>query len=182
RVSGGSTSGPPMDSSFPILTHLSRTLLCLGYFNRARSRRDEAVAEARRLSPYNLAYALVQVSYGDWTIRGIDSARTILRSAEEVIAISSEQGFSEWFGIGNIMRGWCLTVAGGAAEGIPLLRQGIANYRATGANLLMPFYLTVLAEALGLAAQPEAGLDRLAEAVTIVETTQERWAEAEMHR
>jgi predicted ATPase len=172
----------PIDPYVSILTHLSRTLLCLGYFDRARLRRDEAVAEARRRSPYNLAYALVQVSYGDWTIRGIDSARTILRSAEEVIAISSEQGFSEWFGIGNIMRGWCLTVAGVAAEGIPLLRQGIANYRATGANLLMPFYLTILAEALGMGAQPQAGLDRLAEAAKLVETTQERWSDAEMYR
>jgi predicted ATPase len=182
RVSRGSTSETPIDSYVSILTHLSRTLLCLGYLDRARSRRDEAVAKARRLSPYNLGYALVQVSYGDWTIRGVESAQTMLRSTEEMIAISSEQGFSEWFGIGHIMRGWCLTAAGVAAEGIPLLRQGIAIYRATGANLLMPFYLTVLAEALGMGAQPQAGLDQLAEAATMVETTQERCAEAEMHR
>jgi predicted ATPase len=182
RVSRGSSPKTPIDPYVSILTHLCRTLLCLGYVDRARLRRDEAVAEARRLSPYNLGYALVQVSYGDWTIRGVESALTMLRSTEEMIAISSEQGFSEWFGIGHIMRGWCLTAAGVAAEGIPLLLQGIAIYRATGANLLMPFYLTVLAEALGMRAQPQAGLDRLAEAATMVETTQERWAEAEMHR
>jgi predicted ATPase len=34
----------------------------------------------------------------------------------------------------------------------------------------------------GMAGQPERGLDRLAEAAKLVETTQERWAEAEMHR
>ena len=33
-----------------------------------------------------------------------------------------------------------------------------------------------------MGAQPQAGLDQLAEAATMVETTQERWAEAEMHR
>ena len=33
-----------------------------------------------------------------------------------------------------------------------------------------------------MAAQPEEGLNRLAEAAKLVETTQERWAEAEMHR
>jgi hypothetical protein len=54
----------PVDSYVSILTHLSRTLLCLGYVEQAGLRRDEVVAEARRLSPYNLAYALVQVSYG----------------------------------------------------------------------------------------------------------------------
>jgi len=102
RVSRGSSSKTPIDSYVSILTHLSRTLLCLRYLDRARSRRDEAVAEARRLSPYNLGYALVQVSYGDRTIRGVECAQTMLRSTEEMIAISSEQGFSEWFGIGHI--------------------------------------------------------------------------------
>ena len=33
-----------------------------------------------------------------------------------------------------------------------------------------------------MAAQPEEGLNRLVEAAKLVETTQERWAEAEMHR
>ena len=33
-----------------------------------------------------------------------------------------------------------------------------------------------------IAAQPEEGLERLAEATKLVEITQERWAEAEMHR
>jgi predicted ATPase len=46
----------------------------------------------------------------------------------------------------------------------------------------MPFYLTILAEALGMGAQPQAGLDRLAEAAKLVETTQERWSDAEMYR
>jgi predicted ATPase len=46
----------------------------------------------------------------------------------------------------------------------------------------MPQYLTVLAEAYGLASQPEEGLRQLADAEQLMETTQERWAEAEMHR
>jgi predicted ATPase len=49
--------------------------------------------------------------------------------------------------------------------------------------LLLPvFFLTTLAEVYGMAARPNEGLDRLAEAAKIVETTQDRWAEAEMHR
>ena len=40
----------------------------------------------------------------------------------------------------------------------------------------------MLAEIYGMDAQPEEGLDRLAEAARLVETTEERWAEAEMHR
>ena len=33
-----------------------------------------------------------------------------------------------------------------------------------------------------MAAQPEEGLDRLDEAAKLIDTTQERWSEAEMHR
>jgi predicted ATPase len=170
------------EDSHVLALNLSRPLVCLGYVNQARLRRDEALAEARRLSPYNLLYALCTAWHVDWAINGAKSAQTMLRSAEEVLAISSEQGFPYWFGVGNIMRGWCLGAAGQAAEGIPLILQGLASFRATGANLLMPFYLTTLAEVYGMASQPEEGLNRLAEAAKLVETTQERWVEAEMHR
>ncbi len=47
---------------------------------------------------------------------------------------------------------------------------------------MIPFFLTTLAEAYGLAAQPQEGLDRLGEAAKLVETTHERWIEAEIHR
>ena len=40
----------------------------------------------------------------------------------------------------------------------------------------------VLAQVYGKAEQPGEGLDRLGEAAKLVEATQERWAEAEMHR
>jgi predicted ATPase len=102
----------------------------------------------------------------------------MLRSAEEVLAISSEQGFPLWSAVGNINRGWCLGAVGQAAEGIPLLLQGMALYRATGSSVMAPFVLTMLAEVYGMAAQPEEGLNRLAEAAKLVETTQERWADA----
>ena len=47
---------------------------------------------------------------------------------------------------------------------------------------MMPFYLTTFAEIYGLAGQPQKGLERLREAAVLLETTQECWAEAEMHR
>ena len=161
---------------------LSRTSLCLGYVDRARLHRDEALAEARRLSPNTLAFALGEAWYGDWAIEGVKSAPMMLRSATEVLAISNRQGFPLALGIGKIMRGWCLGAAGRSEEGLPLLLEGIEMRRATGANLLIPFYLIALAEAYGMAAQPEEGLDRLAEAAKLIETTQERWIEPEIHR
>ena len=172
----------PDDPHVASLIILSRTLLCLGYVDQARLRRDEALAEARRISPYNRIYALCDAWPGDWAIEGAKEARTTLQSAEQALANSRDQSFPMFSGLGHIMRGWCLSAIGQAAEGIPLLLQGVAIRRAAGSNLLLAFYLTTLAEAYGMAAQPEEGLNWLAEAAKIIETTNDCWAEAEMHR
>jgi predicted ATPase len=140
------------------------------------------LAEARQLSPYNEVFALRHAWYGDWAIEGVRSIEAMLRSAEHISAISSEQGFPMFVGVGDIMRGWCLSSSGEAKKGISLLEDGLKKYAATGTKLVIPFYLTVLAEAYGAAAQPKEGLNRLADATKLMETTQERWAEAEMHR
>jgi predicted ATPase len=118
----------------------------------------------------------------DWFMEGLKSAQTTLRSADEVLTISSEQGFPVYSGIGTIMRGWSLSALEHPAEGISLLLRGVALYQATGGYLLTPFYLMTLAEVCGKTAQTEQGLSRLAEASKLVEMTQERWGEAEMHR
>jgi predicted ATPase len=172
----------PEDLYVANLGDLSRALLCLGYVDQARLRRNEAVVETRRRLPYALAFGLVHAWFGDWAFEGVKSAETTLRSAEEALAISDEQGFSYILAWGNMMRGWCLGAMGHPAEAIPLMLQGLDNYRATGASLGIPFFLMTLSEVYGMAVQADEGLTRLAEAANIVETTQERWAEAEMHR
>jgi hypothetical protein len=53
-------SPSPDDSHAVALIHLSRTLVCLGCLDQARLWRDEALAEARRLSPYNVVFVLGQ--------------------------------------------------------------------------------------------------------------------------
>ena len=172
----------PEDLYVASLLDLSRTLLCLGYLDQARLRRDEALAEARRISPYNRVFSLGHAWWGNWAIEGTKSAQTMLRSADEILAIAMEGGFPMYLAFGSVIRGWCLGTLGQAAEGIPLILEGLANWRATGCNVAVPFFSTTLAEIYGMAARPEEGLEQLAEAATLVETTQERWAEAEMHR
>ena len=47
---------------------------------------------------------------------------------------------------------------------------------------LRPYFLALLAEAHGIMGQPEAGLTVLTEALTLVDTTGERWYEPELYR
>jgi predicted ATPase len=172
----------PQDPYVAALIYLSVVLLCLGYPDEALLRRDEALAEARQLSPYQQVFAERHAWYGDWATEGARSVQAMLRSAERISMISSEHGFPMFVGVGDIMRGWCLSMVGQAAEGIPLMLQGLDRYRATGTKLVVPFYMMVVAEVYGSAGQPHEALSHLDHAVKMVEVTQERWAEAEMHR
>jgi predicted ATPase len=118
----------------------------------------------------------------DWAIEGVTSAHTMLRSADELVAISSEQGFPLAVAAGKFVRGWSLGAVGQAAEGIPLMLQGIAVTRTMDTKMLAPFILMALAEIYGMHGRHEEGLNQLAEASKVIETTHERWSEDEMHR
>jgi predicted ATPase len=82
---------------------------------------------------------------------------------------------------GRLLQGWALAMQGEAAAGVAHLRQAMASPD-VGPESLRSYWLAVLAEAYGRAGQPEAGLQVLAEAVTLIATTEIRWWEAEVYR
>jgi len=82
---------------------------------------------------------------------------------------------------GAILRGWALAYQGQAMEGIEQMHQGLRAYRATGAEILRPYFLALLAETHRTMGQPEAGLTVLTEALTLADTTGQRWYEAELY-
>src|SRR6185437_11611832 len=81
------------------------------------------------------------------------------RHAEEVLALSSEHGFSHWRGWGLIHLGWSLTALGQAREGLPLISGGLDELRATGAVTSTPFALISLAEGYANVRQFTEGLN-----------------------
>jgi predicted ATPase len=101
---------------------------------------------------------------------------------EATITLSTEQGFALYAAWGMSLRGWALTEQGQREEGIVQMRQGLAAYRAMGAETLWPSFLASLAEAYGEIGQAEEGLTVLAEALARVERNGERIYEAELYR
>ena len=73
--------------------------------------------------------------------------------AEAGIALSTEQGFAYWLALGTVQRGWALAEQGQAAEGMAQISQGIAAYRAIGAERVAAHLLGFFAEAQGKAGQ-----------------------------
>ncbi len=138
------------------LVYLSRGLLCLGHLDEARLRSDEAVKEAHDLGhAYSLAGALKNACWMDWALR---SRADVLARAEAAIATSAEKGFPFYLAMGTIFRGWALAGEGErGAEGIKLLQDGLAAFRATAAVQFVPFFLMPLADAQGRAGSRTGG-------------------------
>ena len=87
-----------------------------------------------------------------------------------------------WLALGTFFRAWPLVMQGQRSEGIAQMRQGLAAWRAIGAEFIRPYCLALLAEAHAQSGQAEEGLAVVAEALEAVETTGERFYEAELHR
>src|SRR5262249_14201308 len=94
----------------------------------------------------------------------------------------TEQGFPFFLAMGTVLRGWALTVQGQGEEGIAHMRQGLAAWQATGAEILRTFYLALLAEAHGSMGQTAEGLAALAGGSALVEQRGECFYAAELHR
>jgi len=152
----------------------------LGYPDQALQSIHGALTLAQEFThPFSLAFALtIAATVHQYRLE----AQTVRQHAEELIGLSTEQGFPNWLAIGTILRGWALTAQGKGAEGISQMRQGLVARRAMGAELRRPYFLTLLAEAYGKVGQPEEGLTVLVEALAMVNKTGERNWEAELHR
>jgi class 3 adenylate cyclase/predicted ATPase len=167
------------DAGMVCLCFVARVLWMLGYAAQGLRRVQEAVVLARSLSqPFNLVYALLNTAMIHYFRREHQAAE---EAAETTVTISTEHGFVHYIAMGKIMQGWALS-AQSRKEGLPLLRQGLTAYQATGARLGLAVQLSWLAEAYGHGGQVAEGLAVMTQALDMVEGTDEGWWTAELYR
>ena len=80
------------------------------------------------------------------------------------------------------MKGGALAEQGQVEEGIAQICQGLTAWQAAGAELSRLRLLPRIAVAYGKAGQVEQGLSILAEALEMMDKTEEHWNEAELYR
>lgn len=147
---------------------------------RARPTGTLALALAERLEhPFSLAIAL---SFAAMLHQGLGQAHQAAEQAEAAVALCREHEFALFLAVSTVLKGWALAERGRVSEGRGHLREGLAAYRATGAELSRPYFLALLAEACAMAGRADEGLAALAEALTLVSSTGEHWYEAELYR
>jgi predicted ATPase len=168
------------DSGVVCHSYASRTLWSLGYPAQGLARSQEAVTLAQqRAHPFTVGFALGGAAIFHQLRREVHCTQ---ERAEAAINLAKDQGFPFWMAVGALMRGWALAHQGQVKQGIEQLHQGLVVLRAIGAEIGRPYWLALLAEAHGIMEEPEAGLTVLAEALTLMDTTGERWYAPELYR
>lgn len=103
-------------------------------------------------------------------------------AAEEEMRIGTEQGFQLWRALGTLHKGASILLEGRPKEALPILLEGFAAFRATGAEIRAPSYLGMLADAYTQSAQFADAHKALNEALAVVEKNGDRCHEAELYR
>ena len=99
-----------------------------------------------------------------------------------MLKLATEQDIPYWTTEGTMMRGWALAEQGQEAEGLALLRQGFAAWRAMGTTVVAPYFLAWQIEMYLRIGQLKDGQQALTEAFTLSENTGERFYAAELYR
>ena len=152
----------------------------LGYPDQALKKSEQAFALVQEpFHPQSRAYTLMFAAVLHQLRR---EGQVVQKLAEAAIKLSTEQGLPLWLASGTILQGWVLAQQGRVEAGIAQLLQGLASWRATGAELELPYFLSQLVEAYGKAGRVREGLSTVNEAIALVQKNRERIHEAELYR
>jgi class 3 adenylate cyclase/predicted ATPase len=168
------------DVGVTILSFRSQALWFLGYPEAAHTDAEHALQAAREIGHAGtLMYALSIAPLTLFLSGDYGQASTL---AEKVIALADERGVLFWKALGTINRGCILAMTGSSADAVQTITSGISGWRSTGATVWMPLFLSYLAKAHAALDQFEDAWRCIDGALTAVETTKERWYEADIHR
>jgi predicted ATPase len=131
------------------------------------------------MHPYSLAWTL---TWGAMSYLHRGDVDTLWSRVTEGRRIADSHGFAYVSSMATFAMGWCQVQRGAVDEGLQEMERGLAAFRATGAGIAVPFFLTLLAEALGRAGRWPVGLEVLQDAWALTLQGGERWHEAELHR
>jgi predicted ATPase len=168
------------DLGVVILSFRAWVLWLLGHPDAARADIMSALTNAREIGHApTLMYALfnaagMHIHWGDY--------QDAIALDEELVALAVEKNALLWQALGMMNGGELLALVGKPLDAVDTITSGISLYRSTGATLFIPRYSSVLARPYAELGQLDDAWRCVTEAITAIETTKERWWEAEVNR
>jgi predicted ATPase len=159
--------------------HLALTTQLLGYPDKAADFNRAALSLAQELShPFSVAYALTGAAVFYQMCRDPELTK---ESAEAALEVSRAGEFSLFMAEATLLLGWALARQGHIEEGVARMREGLAAWRATGAELWTPFFLALLAHSSSVGSM-EVASNLMAQATACAERTGEQVCGPELSR
>jgi predicted ATPase len=152
----------------------------LGYPEAALADADSSLKDAREIGQAGtLMFALtgtivIHIFCGKYT--------TAAALADELVALAEEKGSVLWKALGTVHRGCVLALSGEPFEAVRIIPIGLDASGSTGARWLLPLFLSDLAWAYVELGHCDEARRYIGEAITTLETTKERWSEADAYR
>lgn len=163
-----------------LLAYSAPLLWCLGYPVQSEERINKAMIIGKNTNhPFSDA-VLLHFKTVLYQYRG--EVEQVDTSATQMLQICKEHGFSVWEAAATVMKGWVLTEQNHPEAAITMIRKGIAMWEKTRAEMLMPLFLALLAQAYQRAGQYNLALQTLDSALCVITRTGERNYAAELTR
>lgn len=151
-----------------------------GFPDQARAQVRRAVEVARDLGDMNaLAVGLFLHSYVD-QFCGLPGEA--MKSTRELIEVCEAQSIVLWLAAAKVVRGWALAALGEVKEGLILIDHGMRNWRQTGAETSVQYFLYLKAESLAGLGRSKEALALLEEAEAFANKKNEHWWLSEIYR
>ena len=158
----------------------SKALWVLGYPDAARADSAQALKDAREIGhPISLLWALGGAFFVDILCGDYASANTLM---EECTAFADEKNAAFWKAFAMMGRGWLLSLTGSLSDAVQTMTAGVTATHSGGATVWTPIFMSELARAYAELGQAEEARRYVGETITMVETTKQRWFEAEVNR
>ena len=177
---GPLTTRSGRDVGVALLSSRSGCLCMLGYPAAACDDSERGVKNARDLGhATTLMYALFHAGLNHMHCPDYAAA---IAQVDELIALADDRGAPYWKATGTVLRGSLFAVSGKASDAVLAISSGITALRSTGATLYEPFHLSNLAMAYADLGQLDDARRCIDDAIEKVESSKEKWCEAEVHR
>jgi class 3 adenylate cyclase/predicted ATPase len=160
------------DPQVTLLGYLAGTLHYLGYADAAQSMHAKLI-QLQPTHPHlpSRTFALFQAC---WLLELNGQLLTDQTLLDQLIAVCEEHGFPNWHAMAIAQKGWATARSGSPEVGEGLLVKGLDQWRATGARLMVPYFLGMIAEVRALQGRRQDAEDDISQGLETIADTGDR--------
>jgi class 3 adenylate cyclase/predicted ATPase len=168
------------DVAVTVLTHRPLALWVLGYPGAALADVQHALDCAREIP--HAATLMHALFFTAWTHSHCGNHSVAKAQLDELVALADEKSSLFWKTLGMLNQSCALALTGKTTDAVQMIESGIKAFRSTGGTLWAPSWVSYLATAYADIGEFDDAWRCIAEATKTLQTTKEKWCEAEVHR